>query len=152
MSEDPSPYSGCIENLVIYYGLLGAVRSQIKRLLEALEHFVKEKNSRCSYNTGLAQYRRASKVRPMGPTWLGPIPRGRRPKPSRPIPSPERGTTLRLSLKLDFEECNFIHESRSRNHEADSLAKYSLYLDNGRHLWLLMPHDSVIIPPELVDQ
>lgn len=46
----------------------------------------------------------------------------------------------------EFEACNFIHESRARNFEADNLAKISLSLDLGRHVWFLQPDDIVTIP------
>jgi hypothetical protein len=37
----------------------------------------------------------------------------------------------------EFVACNFIFENRSLNVEADSLAKFSLHLALGRHVWLL---------------
>lgn len=52
----------------------------------------------------------------------------------------------------EFEACRFIHESRSRNFEVDNLAKLSLSLALGRHVWLLQRHDIVIIPMDLADQ
>lgn len=54
------------------------------------------------------------------------------------------------SRRSEFEDCQFIHESRRRNFEADSLAKFLLFLDFGRHVWLLEPYDPVTIPTNLV--
>ena len=39
----------------------------------------------------------------------------------------------------DFAAVSFIHEGRALNTEADSLAKHTVNLDTGRHLWLLQP-------------
>jgi hypothetical protein len=44
-----------------------------------------------------------------------------------------------------FQECSFVFESRASNFEAHNLAKHSLALGVGRHLWLGTPH-SVTIP------
>lgn len=52
----------------------------------------------------------------------------------------------------EFDACNFIYDSRSRNFEADSLAIYSLSLDVGRHVWLIQPHDIISIPMDLFDE
>lgn len=52
----------------------------------------------------------------------------------------------------EFEACNFIYESTRRNFETDNLAKLSLSLDVGLHVWLLQPHDIVTIPTILVNQ
>lgn len=49
-----------------------------------------------------------------------------------------------------FLDCSFVYESRRRNFEAGSLAKFSLSLQFGRHLWLDLPHDDVAIPPNIV--
>lgn len=50
--------------------------------------------------------------------------------------------------KSDFESCMLQYESRRRNYEADGLAKLSLSLNLGRHVWLLEPHD-VTIPANI---
>lgn len=52
----------------------------------------------------------------------------------------------------DFAACKFIHESRRRNFEAHSLAKFSLSLEFGRHVWPMEPHDIVTVPMNLVEQ
>ena len=51
----------------------------------------------------------------------------------------------------EFESCIFIHERRSRNLEADALAKFSRSLDIGRHVWFTQPHDIVTIPVNLFE-
>ena len=43
-------------------------------------------------------------------------------------------------------ECNFSFESCRANLEAHKLAKHSLSLGPGRHLWLGQPHDQRCIP------
>lgn len=50
---------------------------------------------------------------------------------------------IRSSL---FNSCNFIFEGRASNLDAHKLAKDSLALDRGRHLWLIHPHDPLCIP------
>jgi hypothetical protein len=56
-------------------------------------------------------------------------------------------------LSSDFEEVVFKFESRKSNVEAHNLARFALSLGQGRHLWLLEPHDTVLIPVTLnVDQ
>ena len=37
--------------------------------------------------------------------------------------------------KLDFLECDFMYERRSRNYKANSIAKFSLSLGVGRRVW-----------------
>ena len=54
-------------------------------------------------------------------------------------------------ISKEFESCIFIHERRSRNLEADALAKFSLSLDIGRHVWFAQPHDIVTIPVNLFE-
>jgi hypothetical protein len=55
--------------------------------------------------------------------------------------------------RLDFQEVSYIFKGRSSNKEAHSLARFALFLDQGRHLWLLQPHDIMSIPVILnVDQ
>ena len=52
---------------------------------------------------------------------------------------------IRQSITL-FHSCAFIFEGRAANREAHSLAKFSLFLARGRHLWLTEPHDQSCIP------
>lgn len=40
-----------------------------------------------------------------------------------------------------FNHCSFVHEGRLSNMEAHHLAKQTLTLMEGRHIWLLNPHD-----------
>jgi ribonuclease HI len=55
--------------------------------------------------------------------------------------------------RLDFQEVSYTFEGRNSNKEAHSLARFALALDQGRHLWLLQPHDFMMIPVILnVDQ
>jgi hypothetical protein len=55
--------------------------------------------------------------------------------------------------RSDFQEASFTFEGRSSNMEAHSLARFALSLDQGRHLWLLHPHNTMSIPVILnVDQ
>lgn len=42
--------------------------------------------------------------------------------------------------------CNFVFEGRTVNYEAHRLAKHSLRLGLGRHVWLGQPHDQNCIP------
>ena len=42
--------------------------------------------------------------------------------------------------------CNFTFKSRAVNLEAHKLAKFSLCLPPGRHVWLGQPHDQRCIP------
>lgn len=58
------------------------------------------------------------------------------------------GAVIReLNVKMgDFEACDFMYESRRRDYEADSLAKFPISLDLGRHVWLVELHDVVTIP------
>lgn len=45
-----------------------------------------------------------------------------------------------------FEEVIFCYERRGSNMEAHNLAKFASCLDPGRHLWLLEPPDTHILP------
>jgi hypothetical protein len=55
--------------------------------------------------------------------------------------------------RSDFQEASFTCEGRSSNMEAHSLTRFALSLDQGRHLWLLQPDDTMSIPIILnVDQ
>ena len=49
------------------------------------------------------------------------------------------------SRSLPFQ-CNFSFEGRRVNFEAHKLARFSLSLAQGRHVWLGQPHDQVCIP------
>lgn len=42
-------------------------------------------------------------------------------------------------------KCNFIFEGRASNGDADRLSKFSHSLDQGRHIWLVEPHDPFCI-------
>jgi ribonuclease HI len=50
-----------------------------------------------------------------------------------------------------FESCIIVHEGRSSNHDAHSLAKSSIYFEVGRQVWLLVPPAGIDNPvPPLV--
>jgi hypothetical protein len=51
----------------------------------------------------------------------------------------------------EFTSCSFIHEGRRTNHEAHDLAKYTLGLDEGRHVWLIDPPHYLSIPANIID-
>ena len=55
-----------------------------------------------------------------------------------------------INLRETLFQCNFSFEGRAANVEAHKLAKYSLSLGPGRHLWLGQPHDPRCIPPIVV--
>jgi hypothetical protein len=44
-----------------------------------------------------------------------------------------------------FDDVSFKFEGRRSNSEAHSLARFALSPDQGRHLWLIQPHDIVSI-------
>jgi hypothetical protein len=48
--------------------------------------------------------------------------------------------------RCSFDVLSFVHESRLSNKEAHSLAKSSVLLDQGRHVWLLDPQADVCNP------
>ncbi|KAE8788950.1 hypothetical protein D1007_36964 [Hordeum vulgare] len=48
--------------------------------------------------------------------------------------------------RSDFQHILFTHEGRLSNMEAHHLARYALHLWEGRHVWLLEPFDTTIIP------
>jgi hypothetical protein len=48
--------------------------------------------------------------------------------------------------KSSFQHVEFVHESRSSNVDAHRLAKSSVYLALGRHVWFLSPPDGVCNP------
>jgi hypothetical protein len=43
----------------------------------------------------------------------------------------------------DFRTVQFVHEGRSSNVDAHRLARSSIYLDLGRHVWLQFPPERV---------
>ena len=45
----------------------------------------------------------------------------------------------------ELTSCKFTFEGRLLNFEAHSLAKFTYSLPEGRHVWLGLPHDSLII-------
>jgi hypothetical protein len=51
--------------------------------------------------------------------------------------------SLRSSV---FLSCNFLHEFRTSNVEAHSLAKHALTLGDGRHVWLGQTGDLDFVP------
>lgn len=58
-----------------------------------------------------------------------------------------------ISRGSQFSACCFIFEGRETNFEAHSLAKHTLGLSPGLHLWLLNPPDLSCIPMYLdIDQ
>lgn len=44
-----------------------------------------------------------------------------------------------ITRKGEFHSCNLVYKTRGTNYKADSLAKFSLSLNLGRHVWLLEP-------------
>jgi hypothetical protein len=50
------------------------------------------------------------------------------------------------SWEHSFISCNFVHESRDSNFEPHTLARHTLLIDQGRHVWLGLPHDPDILP------
>ncbi|XP_020153203.1 uncharacterized protein [Aegilops tauschii subsp. strangulata] len=55
-----------------------------------------------------------------------------------------------VKLQATFFNCNFIFESHRVNVEAHKLAKYSLILGPGRHIWFGHSHDQRCIPHSVV--
>ena len=55
-----------------------------------------------------------------------------------------------IRLHLDPSCCNFVSKGRATNVEAHSLAKHSLTLGLGRHIWFGQPHDLNFIPHHIV--
>lgn len=55
-----------------------------------------------------------------------------------------------IKTRASAFNCNFSFEGRAANHDADSLAKYSHSLDQGRHVWMSVPHDPFCIPQVVV--
>ena len=55
-----------------------------------------------------------------------------------------------INIRAFMFQCNFCFEGRAANVDAHKLAKYSLSLGPGRHLWLGQPHDPSCIPPIVV--
>ena len=55
---------------------------------------------------------------------------------------------MSLLVKLDREhlELNFIFERRASDGDVDRLVKFSHSLDQGRHIWLVRPHDPFCVP------
>ena len=51
-----------------------------------------------------------------------------------------------IDSSREFQSCSFVHERRLSNKEAHGLARHALHLGEGRHVWLLHPHDTPIIP------
>jgi ribonuclease HI len=55
------------------------------------------------------------------------------------------------SREEDFEALSFVHERRTSNMEAHSLARSSIYRDFGRHVWLTQTPDELCIPMSFDD-
>lgn len=49
-------------------------------------------------------------------------------------------------MMTEFDEVHIMHEKREHKWEARDLAKFSVTLDSGRHLWLLNPPDFMYLP------
>lgn len=45
-----------------------------------------------------------------------------------------------------FEVVAYVHELRSSDFEARNLAKHALSLSVGRHVWLITPNDTTLVP------
>lgn len=45
-----------------------------------------------------------------------------------------------------FEVVAYVHELRSSDFEARNLAKHALSLSVGRHVWLITPYDTTLVP------
>jgi len=43
----------------------------------------------------------------------------------------------------EFSFVDFIHKGRQSNVDSHNLARSSIYVDYGRHVWLIYPHDGV---------
>ena len=58
---------------------------------------------------------------------------------------------MSLLVKLDREhlELNFIFERRASDGDVDRLVKFLHSLHQGRHIWLIQPHDPICIPPHV---
>ena len=55
-------------------------------------------------------------------------------------------------IMREFMECSVIFEGRASNYEAHCLARHTLNLHLGRHMWLLNPHDLLPISVNIGDQ
>ena len=51
-----------------------------------------------------------------------------------------------LQTSTLFTTCNFFFEPRESNYEAHRLARFGISLPAGRHLWLGIQHDPIVIP------
>ena len=51
-----------------------------------------------------------------------------------------------IKSKIISFNCQIVIEGRRTNGDAHSLAKFSLSLAKGRHLWLINPHNPLCIP------
>jgi ribonuclease HI len=54
-----------------------------------------------------------------------------------------------LKKRGDFSVATFVHERREANTEAHRLSRSAIYLDVGRHVWLLTPPCGLNIPVNL---
>ena len=46
--------------------------------------------------------------------------------------------------------CHFSFEPHLGNEDAHNLARFSLYLGQGRHMWVMQPHDPNVIPQTVI--
>lgn len=51
-----------------------------------------------------------------------------------------------------FTLCNFAHEKRDSNYEARNLVRFASSLDQGRHTWPGLPHDTFIFQRILINK
>jgi hypothetical protein len=49
--------------------------------------------------------------------------------------------------RKEFDTALFKHEGRKSNTKPHNLARHALSLGQGHHLWLLEPHDMMLINP-----
>ena len=64
----------------------------------------------------------------------------------------DHGSIVREILQTStlFTACNFLFEPRESNYEAHRLARFGISLPAGRHLWLGIPHDPIVIPMNIL--
>ena len=56
-----------------------------------------------------------------------------------------------IDRRASFSSCSFVFERRNNNFEAHNLAKFACNLDIGRHIWLGIQHDPIVIPINILD-
>ena len=55
-----------------------------------------------------------------------------------------------IKVRAESFNCRITHEGRASYTDAYSLAKFSVRLAQGCHVWLLQPHDALCIPHNVV--